>query len=81
MRRLSTLTVLSTTLAAAAALAVRRRESAVAPVTPEPPPALPEQRTPFLREVLTGDADLLLAEQDARDAHVLDVLDGLVRRG
>lgn len=50
-------------------------------VAPEPPPALPAQRTPFLREVLPGYADLLFAEQDACGAHILDVLDGLVRRG
>lgn len=82
MRRVSTLTLLTTALTAAAALTARShsRTATLAPAPQVLPPVVPQQRLPQLRDVLEGDAYLLLAEQDGRDARVLNVLDELVRR-
>ncbi len=73
------------TVLAAATITRAARRAAIAPTREHPlvadpgglaVPPLPAQRVPLLE---SGD-DLLLSEQEAQDAHVLDVLDELLRR-
>ncbi len=80
MRRISTLTLLTTAMTAAAALTARAHGRTDLPALAPLVPVLPVQRQPLLRDVLEDDADLLVSEQDAHDEHVLDVLESLVRR-
>jgi hypothetical protein len=68
--------VVITALATAAVAVSRRRRPARPPRALAPVPALPTQ----VRRLVEDDADLVVADQDARDEHVLAVLDAHLGR-
>jgi hypothetical protein len=68
-------------LATGVVAAARRRRPLASTATRAVPtvPAQPEPAPSHLRLLVEGDADLVLAEQDASDEHVLAVLDAHLR--